>query len=304
LLSLNKTELVDAMPPDWDAASFSFSAFSPGFRYAPLLLVDGTEAVPADYLSAYRRPHPRSPMAQGATLLVGVTREEIDFAPGDDVRAWTEDRFSDFVRAQLRPSFGDSFAERVLTAYGIGGTGRTTARPLQQAYAQIVSDATIYCPSLVLADAYAAGVAARRPAAAGRLYVYSTSQQPGNAAGFCPLMPFQSIQGYCPRYAFHAADLFALLAPDWEALARAGRGPGYNRTSEDEAYGELLARRFAELAATGGVAAWREYRGHDGLDKGYSVVDLAAPGEVNIANLRQHQCELWKPFYDKLGLIN
>mmetsp|Transcript_10252 Transcript_10252/g.32357 ORF Transcript_10252/g.32357 Transcript_10252/m.32357 type:complete len:611 (+) Transcript_10252:47-1879(+) len=301
LHSLNKTELVGAMPPDWDSASFSFAGFSPSYRYAPLLLADGSLAVPSDYLSMYRRPDPRSPLAEGATLVMGIMREEIDFAPGDDVRAMTPDGFRELVSAKLRSSFSEAFISSVFAAYGLADPRRASAADLQQLYAQVITDATVYCPSLVLADARAE--AARRSPRGGRLYVYSSPQRPGSPAGFCPLAPFQAIPGYCPRYAFHGLDMFGLFAPDWNALS-GGSELGYNYTRADRRYGELLAMRFSELAETGAVSAWREYRDGGVRGSGYHVVSLAAPGEANHRDLRSRQCDLWKPLYDKLSLIN
>merc|ERR1712045_697186 len=122
-----------------------------------------------------------------------------------------------------------------------------------------------YCPSLVLADALMVGRGSSPVGVGGkttsRLYVYSTSQAPGASRGFCPLMPFQTIPEYCPHYAFHAADLFALFAPDWNRIVKRFGGPAYSRTDADDGYGQLLLERFTTLAAEGSVDAWSEYSG-------------------------------------------
>lgn len=295
LKSLNKTELIAAKPPDWDPSPFSYAALAPGFAYAPLLLVDNTTALPRDYLTAYRDPDPRSPLGRGATLVIGATREEADFSPGEDVRAWAVARLRDFVRRTLGPEFHEAFVDAVHQAYGLLDGPRDL--DLQEVYAQVLSDAQVFCPSLVLADAYTS----RKPP--GKLYVYLTRQRPGSPRGFCPLKGYQTVAGYCPHYAFHAVDLFGLFTPDWNGLAREA-DQGYNYTDRDWEYTKLLTARFSELASTGRVSAWREYRGGGGPEADYSVVDLAAPGEANVVELRSQQCELWKPLYARFGLIN
>merc|ERR1711865_232915 len=116
-------------------------------------VVDNASAVPSDYLSAYRNPPLHSPLAEGVTLVFGVTREEIDFAPANDVRGWSRKKFKKFVAEQLGLSFNASFIDQVLAAYGLGEPSDPDRLDLQQLFAQIISDATIYCPNLVLADA-------------------------------------------------------------------------------------------------------------------------------------------------------
>lgn len=76
----------------------------------------------------------------------------------------------------------------------------------------------------------------------------------------------------------------------------------YKETERDMRYGGLLSRRFGELAATGDIAAWREYGSGEG---GRLIVDLVTPGEAVVTDLRMGLCrDLWWPLYDSIGLIN
>ena len=131
---------------------------------------------------------------------------------------------------------------------------------------------------------------------------------------------FQAIPGYCPHYAFHAVDMFALFRPHWGGHPKVPIG--YVETPRDVAYGDLIAARYGEFAATGAVKAWQDY-GSDGISSSplsltaaaatpasgasgasYTVVDLVTPGEAVVRGLRSTFCDLWRPYYDQLGLIN
>ena len=315
--------------------------------------------------------------------MIGVTREEIDFAPGRNVTGMTPEAFAAFVEDRVGGAggfLGADVAKRVASTYigvseeemekttekargaGEGGAGEEGAEeggtvqggslapllPLQQLYAQIISDATIYCPTLTLADAIQAGKQQQQQQLAlnstlggiplpthpspssspppllsnsGHLYLYSTSQPPDQPDGFCPLSAFQAIPGYCPHYAFHAVDMFALFRPHWGGHPKVP--VGYVETPRDVAYGDLIAARYGEFAATGAVKAWQDY-GRDGTSSSsplsptavaatpasgasgaaYNVVDLVTPGEEVVRGLRSTFCDLWRPYYDRLGLIN
>ena len=172
LLSLNATELVDAMPEDWHSAMFGIkSAFAPSFVYAPLLLIDGPGGVlPEDYRSAFRTHGAAAP------LVIGVAAQESDFAPEADVRNLTSSAaFGAYVAATLHgDEYTDAFVAELLDVYGLSdrltprgstaanananananATGTATTRTFapQELFATIVTDATELCPSLLLAS--------------------------------------------------------------------------------------------------------------------------------------------------------
>lgn len=295
LYNMSGKALQDAMPSDWDSASFSFGAFSDDFKYAPLLLIDGKDgSLPSDYLSIYSSPPPGSPLADpNFVLVIGATREEIDFAPGDDVSNMTAVDFAEFVRSHISAGLGEDVAEMAVERYGLSAGGAPPPQQ-QQVYAQIVTDATIWCPTLHLANAAVAGDARAT------IYLYQTDQQPGHP--YCPLRPFQAIENYCPKYAFHAVDLFFLFAPHWGAprCCPGDENVSYAYTRNDVSYGELVSRRFLEIAANGSSPAWVPYD----IER-RSVVRLSSPGEARVSGLREKFCrDLWWPLYDRLGLIN
>ena len=152
-----------------------------------------------DYLSAMKSPPENSPLSLNTfRLIVGTTREEIDFAPGDDVSNFSEERFRDFVYDRVSDGFGHDVASKTVSRYLLNDNSTSK----QQTYAQIVSDATIWCPTMYLLDA-------ANETLRSQFYVYQTSQKPGHA--FCPLGPFQMIPNYCPEYSFHAIDMFMMF---------------------------------------------------------------------------------------------
>ena len=126
-------------------------------------------------------------------LLVGVTREESDFSPGDDVRGQTEAAFSAFVRAKLEPAYGVKFVTELLDVYLAGAEGAGArgagAFDAQKLYSDIVTDATILCP-----NAYLSATWQRAACAAGNtapLYFYAASKtlRGADGEGFCVLSP-------------------------------------------------------------------------------------------------------------------
>lgn len=296
LYEMKPEDVQNAMPHDWDSASFSFAAFQENFTYAPVLLVDGVTVV-TDYLSAIRSPPHNSPLAdENFRLILGTTREEIDFAPGDDVSDFSLEKFQDFVYEHLEAGFGHDVASVVVSRYTMTNASSTSSSPIihnsfQQTYAQIVSDATIWCPSLYMLDKGSNKTKSQ-------FYVYQTSQKPGHA--FCPLSPFQALKNYCPTFSFHAIDMFMMFQVPWGIHGCCeGDDVEYEYTHDDLKYGDLLAKRFAEFSVTNRVGAWDTY------DNDRSVVRLEVPGERMENNLRVEYCDgLWWNFYDRLGLIN
>ena len=286
LHDLPAEQVQSAMPKDWDSASFSFSAFSHNFTYAPVLLVDGVSVV-KDYLSAMKSPPENSPLSLNTfRLIVGTTREEIDFAPGDDVSNVSSERFRDFVYDHVSDGLGHDVASKTISRYL-----HDDSTPQQQIYSQIVSDATIWCPTTYLLDAASENLR-------NRFYVYQTSQKPGHA--FCPLGPFQMIPNYCPEYAFHAIDMFMMFKVPWGVRGCCtGDEVPYKYTESDVQYGDTLAKRFADFSKEGRVESWDTY----GSDR--NVVRMQVPGEKMEVNYRTNYCDgLWWNYYDRLGLIN
>lgn len=329
LRSLNISELMGALPPDWHSAAFDYKVFRNDFRYAPLLLVDGEGGVlPYNYLDAYKRR-----LGAEVHTIIGVTAQEIDFAPGDDVRS---DKVSDFISfiADHLSDMPATFTTRLLQIYNLTNTTTNTANMAntaertegvsathghsagsdagrgrrgleagpdidleqkggmlaseflpQKTYAQIVSDLTMFCPNQLLAKTLA-NQQQRAP-----LYLYSTPEAPGNP--FCPLAPFQSISGYCPKNAFHAVDMFALFRPYWPSSS-------YNYTKADYAYSELLLARFTEFASTGQVSSWQLFGNQSSSQ---FVVDLRQPVEEMWQDSLE-QCRLFAPYYHNKSLIN
>ena len=288
LHDLPAQQVQKAMPKDWDSASFSFTAFAKNFTYAPVLLVDGVSVV-KDYLSSMKSPPENSPLSLDTfRLIIGTTREEIDFAPGDDVSKLSEERFRDFVYDRVSDGFGHDVAFKTVSRYLLNDNSTSK----QQRYAQIVSDATIWCPTMYLLDAANENLKSQ-------FYVYQTSQKPGHA--FCPLGPFQMIPNYCPEYSFHAIDMFMMFKVPWGVRGCCtGDEVSYEYTEQDIQYGDTLAKRFAEFANTGRVESWDSY----GSER--RVVRMQVPGEKMELNWRVDFCNngLWWDYYDRLGLIN
>ena len=255
LYSLDASELVAAQPDDWDAATFSYSLFDEDYRYAPLLLVDG-RVLPRDYREADYD-------ADVATI-VGVTRQEADFSPGDDARNWTAEDMAAFL-ANETAHLGRDFVDGLLDAYDV--RGRAAPLDAQRLYSEILADASVFCPTLVLARAMP------DPA------VYSTSARPGRP--YAPLAPLQIVRGYEPLYAFHAVDMFMLF----------NFTNGYAMTDGDRAYSRSLVSAFAGFARDGALPpGWRRFSG----DGSYGVVDWRDGTTATTAtNLKKRQCKFW-----------
>ncbi len=303
LRALPAADLVAAMPVDWDPPQgWSTRVFSDAYRYAPLLVIDGPGGVlPADYrrVKSIARPIPLDTVP----LVIGVTREEIDFAPGNDVRNLTLPALSRLFDEALRNASNGTaaWADKVLAAYGlpddpVEGKGA----PPELIFADIISDATMLCATRVLADAWAAA----RPSSP-RVWMYVASQRPGNP--FCALAGFQK-HPYCPVYSFHAVDMFALFA--WLPASRTPEHASlYNATAGDVQWTRLLRRRLVdEFARTGEIGApWVPYRGAGAGRGGGRLVNFAVEGEgVLPPDFRRAQCQLFLDhgFYDTKAWVN
>ena len=158
-------------------------------------------------------------------VILGTTAQEIDFAPGDDVRSFSKQQLATFVATKLQDLSTD-FTDSVLRVYNLS-TSSPPSAPFQpqKVYAQIVSDLTMYCPNLLLAATLAKGRESSSLSPSSPVYLYSTPQSPAASDGFCPLQPFQSVKGYCPHWyqffsspcgphAFYWFTLFIFLRPD------------------------------------------------------------------------------------------
>ena len=125
LRSLPANELVLAQPENWDPKNgWSASVFSDTYYYAPLLVIDG-DVLPLDYRDVSTRSNtaaPTTPLEQHVPLIIGVTREEIDFAPGNNVRNMTTSAVAAlFSTAILNSTNGSvhNFSTEVLSSYGL-----------------------------------------------------------------------------------------------------------------------------------------------------------------------------------------
>jgi carboxylesterase type B len=349
LYSLTTDELVLMMPDNWDAASFSFDVFQSTYQYAPLLLIDGKDGecgggggggtdgggdggtLPCNYLNASWEAVP---------IVLGVTRQEIDFAPGDDVRNMSRSQLGEFVATKVGPFYSDSFVAQLLELYGlvnddddnddnvsslsIPSMSTSVPRPpslallsqdddndgsnelpfqAQRTYAEIVTDATVFCPTLPLAWAIDGTPSSDLP-----LYLYSTPQVPALESGYCPLAPYQAFD-YCPEYSFHAIDMFMLFLAEY---------PSYSiqPNSTDVLYSEEILRDFRQLATIGAIPNWTTFdsaQGADG-DHTYSVVDLQvdsaehrADGSMGtLKNFKREKCNLFlsNGFYQEKAWVN
>jgi carboxylesterase type B len=322
LYSLSAQEMVDATPDDWDpSGGWSLQVFGV-IPYAPLLLIDG-HALPQAYVPFDAKSASSPGPVNDVPVMIGVTREEVDFAPQDLVVQMGTDQFRDFVTASASPYYSEAFVQEMLQMYipaandssedprhGVGNkyasVPPTDPRGLQKAYADIISDAEEYCPNLVFANYLRDTYRSSSP-----VYVYAVSQHPG--APFCELAPFNRHNGtsYCPLYSFHAIDMFWLFAPDKQDPSGDYRAFNYTFTPADKAFTATIRSRFVEFAKTGRVASWREFKKppktraaspyswlHDGTK--YSVVDLKTE-DVSIALLKQKECQLFLGggFYNK-----
>ena len=312
LLSLNASEIEHSMPPDWDTGGFGFSVFARTFKYAPLLLVDGC-VLPFSYLKTFDNSQSNhsnqfyhsnhSYHSNRIPLMVGVTRQESDFSPQDDVRNMSVAAFSNFIVSKIQPWYGTSFANKVVDLY-INATTTNTATDQyfdpQRIYSEIVTDATILCPNAYLAAKW-------QSASSNALYFYVTTQRLQNP--FCVLQPFNAFRPpYCPLYSFHAVDMFSWIAPAFDEDKF-----NYTFTKRDSDFGQRIQSRFVEFANNGSVQSWKNFSSPtpsgsfrvDGLPLQYQVVDMKTDDE-SVRNLFADRCSFWlkHKFYETKGLIN
>ncbi|CAE7260368.1 unnamed protein product [Symbiodinium necroappetens] len=298
LLHLSAGELLQAQPDNWHADVWSLEIFSPTWQYAPLLLVDGDGGIlPRGYLQAFQdSKHGAVP------AILGVTREESDFAPGQDVRRFTRSQLMQLLARYAGRSQEPAFVEELGRLYGLTGNLSSDWEP-QRTYAEILSDMTTICPNL-----YLAGVMdAHRPRRASPVFSYVASRHLSRP--FCVIANFTKMKPlYCPRFAFHAMDEFAMLQPHFL----------YNFTAEDRAWGQRLRARILEFVATGKVQAWQRFststnrsqdEGHVNKSREllseYNVIDFGVEDE-NTQCYNGARCNFWlqSGFYDSRGLVN
>lgn len=298
LLHLSAGELLQAQPDNWHADVWSLEIFSPTWQYAPLLLVDGDGGIlPRGYLQAFQdSKHGAVP------AILGVTREESDFAPGQDVRRFTRSQLMQLLARYAGRSQEPAFVEELGRLYGLTGNLSSDWEP-QRTYAEILSDMTTICPNL-----YLAGVMdAHRPRRASPVFSYVASRHLSRP--FCVIANFTKMKPlYCPRFAFHAMDEFAMLQPHFL----------YNFTEEDRAWGQRLRARILEFVATGKVQAWQRFststnrrqdEGHVNKSREllseYNVIDFGVEDE-NTQCYNVARCNFWlqSGFYDSRGLVN
>ena len=321
LRGMPAVDLVKAMPENWNPDSFSLDVFAPKYSAAPLLLIDGY-AIQHDYLTAFSSK--KNPLLSlDVPTILGVTREEADFAPSQDVRSITRDEFVGLVEASIAPYYGADFSKMVSEQYithptrnlmrgdlledggaSIGDRdvdpddeddgedddgGVAAFLPQQQVLADIVSDATEVCPTMYLASAMARGWKAP-------LFVYTLSHQP--ASPFCELERFQSIPEYCPRYSFHGLDMFALF--NYNQLK--------NMTVEedDRQFTKHMRSLLYEFASTGNVKSWTVFQSQAVPGADYFTMDLGTEAATLRRNLKLKACALFqsKDFYQTKAWIN
>jgi hypothetical protein len=293
LLSLNGSELLEAMPPDWSTDGWGFNIFAPDYQYAPLLLVDGPgpgSVLPQSYLSVYAL----GGVPNDIPTIVGVTRQESDFSPGDDVRNFSAAEFALYVRQRVEPYYGSVFASELLQIYMPHGFVPDPLFAPQRIFSEIITDSTTLCPNFYLASRM-------QKAFSSPVYAYASSQRPQQP--FCPLRSFNSFD-YCPAYSFHASDEFLWLLP---------RFANYSWSESDHSFSRLLSNRVASFIANGTVPPWSTFTTpphdaslhSDSLPAQYTAVDLAAP-DSNIPALKKAACKFWlrNGFYETRGLIN
>jgi len=290
LRSLNSSELVASLPDNWHADGWSFGVFDPSWQYSPLLLIDGPGGVlPADYLSTFNGTY--EPPSAGVPLIIGVTRQESDFSPGNDVRNLSRSEFSTFVASHFARAYGKQFVKELLPLY----LDAPEWEP-QKVYSEIITDATTLCPSRHLAHQIAVGRS--QP-----VYLYGASQTMSTPPGFCVLQPFNGFNPpYCPMYSFHAVDMFALFQPYYDASRF-----NYTFSPTDRRFGQLIQERMMEFANNGTIASWPHFTNPD---RQFRAIDLALPERI-VPHFKYKQCEFWlgrNPaninFYDTIGLIN
>lgn len=213
-----------------------------------LPVVDGTviSCAPAEVGSAPRELVASLPIAHAA-VLVGMTREEVDFAfkkPHHKV-------LRDFNATHVRPwanvlGEGDDFVRGVSEAYGPrggddGGDGGGADR--EQRIMQLASDMRVVCPARAFA------IAAARASApfGGSAFAYLLTHTLGSAS---------HLFGGTQRYAFHTLDFEVLVMRSSGGYR--GRGCLFDvaMSAEDERVGGALRYAILSLAESGSMLGW------------------------------------------------
>ena len=131
-----------------------------------------------------------TPLDKQVPLIIGVTREEIDFAPGNDVRNLSFSNVASlFKNAITNSTHSKSFVKEILNSYQLSTDKKMT--PVQGlnatselVFSDFISDATMLCGTYVLANAWSL----INP----NIYMYTVSERPGNP--FCVLSAFSHIK--------------------------------------------------------------------------------------------------------------
>jgi hypothetical protein len=200
----------------------------------------------------------------------------------------------------------------------------------QRAYSEMVADATVVCPNFYLASSWQVALAAQAAATTTRARrttgVTSTTTtstsantptaplHPGVVAyratqslshPFCVLRDTRFSPPYCPRYAFHASDMFAWLRPN-----RTTDFP-YTFSEADEAYGSLINARFRAVVHGETPRSWEGCTGarvstRDALPPDFTASELHLPDAPMVPGERDEACALWlgAGWYERIGLIN
>ena len=303
LLQLAPSTLTLAQPPNWDPSNgWSARVFWDSYSYAPLLVIDG-DVLPSDYRSPLSESHPKqkkTPLNSQVPLIIGVTREEIDFAPGNDVRNMS---FSDvatlFDTTITNSTNATPFVQDILQSYSLSTNPASTLIPVQGRnatseliFSDFISDATMLCGTYVLADEWSK--------ISSNIYMYTVSQRPGNP--FCALSSFQK-HAYCPMYSFHAIDMFAMF--DWlPTFLTPGHAVLYNTTSADVAFTSLIRERLVDAFMVDGIVpAWSKYTANGSSN---NVAVLNVDNERMLEGWRKEQCTIFMKhgYYDTKVWVN
>ena len=194
---LSPETLVAAQPNNWDPSEgWSSHVFWDSYQYAPLLVIDG-HVLPFEYRHPKKKKKKNSILLQRMTpldkqvpLIIGVTREEIDFAPGNDVRNLSFSNVASLFKTAITNStHSKSFVKEILNSYQLSTDKKMT--PVQGlnatselVFSDFISDATMLCGTYVLANAWSL----INP----NIYMYTVSERPGNP--FCVLGAFSHIK--------------------------------------------------------------------------------------------------------------
>ena len=111
---------------------------------------------------------------------------------------------------------------------------------------------------------------------------------------------FQRVEGYCPKWAFHAIDEFMMLSPTWADGSYSYSGP-------DEAFGEQVRTHFVEFATVGSVSSWPSFTRAGSAPLSSRAVELASsPDPAAVMGLVQRVCDVWitVPAVERIALIN